>query len=414
MRLLVATSDVPWPLCYGGRLHAFELCKRLARRHTLRVISERGGPGPETGFPFECIAAGQPDGGLCPANAPHPTAGGRVERFFGIDPAFGAELTAEVERWRPDVVVGMGYRLLAPLAGLREVPTVCDLGDDEALHRLLELWRGRLSDKWTDLKTLVATLLYQRRCIRRVSAVTVLSEADQRFCRWHTGHPRIECIPHGVDCDHYAPGASPEEPERIIFWGGLTFGPNVSAILHFAERVWPAVIRRRPGLRWSIVGWGWSPPLDRLRGVPGIEFVGRVDDIRPHVRSAAVAVVPMVSGAGIKNKILEAWAMARPVLCTPRALGTLPGVHGENVWLAQSPRKLAEGLLALLDDPSLRRRLGDAARRTAVNRCSWERAAGRLERLCTMLALRGAGASRPPRGCRPPIKREEALAHAAS
>jgi polysaccharide biosynthesis protein PslH len=111
-----------------------------------------------------------------------------------------------------------------------------------------------------------------------------------------------------------------------------------------------------------------------------------VDDIRPHVRGAAVAVVPMISGAGIKNKIMEAWAMGKAVLCTPRALGDLPGTPGQDVWVARSPRSLARGLLTLLEDADLRRRMGQAARATALRHCSWDRAAGALEQLCAGLA----------------------------
>ena len=98
----------------------------------------------------------------------------------------------------------------------------------------------------------------------------------------------------------------------------------------------------------------------------------------------------MVSGAGIKNKIMEGWAMGKPVLCTSKALGSLPGVHQDNVWLARSPRALADGAVRLLEDRSLRERIGRSARHTAMSQCSWDQAAVQLERLCMDLMTRRA------------------------
>jgi glycosyltransferase involved in cell wall biosynthesis len=373
-------------LCYGGRLHCYELCRRLAERHELLLVAERECEVPEPPLPFIYQVARQRRLLTAPVPFTNIPPLSRVEQYFGIDPVFTQQIVSFVARWRPDVVIGMNYQSLAYLARMTGVPTICDLQDDETLHRFRELLHGRATSKWQDLKSLAAIWLYQRRLIPRVTAVTVLSDTDARFCRWHTRHPRVECIPHGVDCDHYQPVAGNENDDRIIFWGSLSFGPNISAILFFAEKVWPLVLWARPQARWSIIGRGDSPLLAPVRKLPGVDFLGYVEDIRPHAAQSAVAVVPMVSGAGIKNKIMEAWAMAMPVVCTPLALGDLPGRPRENVWAAQSPRGLAEGVLALMADRQLRRNMGSAARQTALKYCSWDRAAQAFEALCLDVA----------------------------
>ncbi|MEP0842929.1 MAG: glycosyltransferase [Phycisphaerae bacterium] len=419
MRILVIGNEPPWPLCYGGRLHGYELCRRLARAHELLLVAERSCEvdDPPLPFPYQvgcasAITAGRDPDGESPPDPPL----SRVERFFGIDPDFTREVVRFAGQWRPDVVIGMNYRSLAYLSRIRGVPTICDLLDDETLHRLRELLGGRATSKWADLKCLLAAWAYQRRLIPKVTAVTVLSEIDARFCRRHTRHRRVECIPHGVDCDHYRPMAVPEDENRVIFWGSLTFGPNIAAILMFAEKVWPLVLKARPQARWTIIGRGDSPLLTPVRRMKGVDYLGYVDDLRPHAAGAAVAVVPMVSGAGIKNKIMEAWALARPVLCTPTALGDLPGVHGHNVWLARRPRELADGLLTLLADRELRRRLGWAGRQTALRHCSWDRAAEAFERLCRDVAggsPEDARANRPVERLAAEHRPQEAI-HAAT
>lgn len=414
MKILVIRNEPPWPLCYGGRLHAYELCRRLAERHELLLVAERECGVPEPPLPFACRVARQ--GRLLNETTTRPEIPplGRVEHYFGIDPVFTREVVAFARHYRPDVVIGMNYQSLAYLSRITGVPTICDLQDDETLHRVRELFHGRATSKWQDLKSLAAIWLFQRRLIPRVTAVTVLSQIDARFCRAHTHHPRIECIPHGVDCDHYQPVQKDEPDDRIIFWGSLTFGPNISAILFFAERVWPRVLHQRPQARWSIIGRGDSPLLAPVRKLPGVDFLGFVEDLRPHVAQASVAIVPMVSGAGIKNKIMEAWALAMPLVCTPRALGDLPGVHGRNVWIAKSARAFADGVLTLMANRSLRRQMGAAGRQTALSHCSWDRAAQSLEALCLNLAAAGA---QPPevRVSTPPLIHPEVqVLHAGS
>ena len=397
---MVLRNEPSWPLCYGGRLHTYELCRRLARDHQVLLVAEHPGDTEVPPLPFECRVARdhrlfddeQDDAEVVRLS--------RTERFFGIDASYVRDVNRLAHEWRADVVVGMSYQSMSCLSRIRDIPTIADLQDDEVLHLLRECLHGRTTSRWMNIKGLLCTLAYQRAQLSTITAATMLSEADRRFCGWYSRHPRIECIPHGVDCERYAPMDEPVDENLISFWGGLTFDPNINAILFFADQVWPLVRRHRPNVRWSIIGWGDSPHLARIRQMPGIEFRGFVEDLRPEIARSAVAIVPMLTGTGIKNKIMEAWAMGKPVLCTRRALGELPGRHGENVWLADSPRDLAHGLIELLDMPALRQKIGRSARATAVEHCSWDKAARQLEQLCTDLVE--VRAARPSR-CEPDV-----------
>ncbi len=395
MKILVIRNQIPWPLHHGGRLHCFELCRRLAQRHELTLIAQKRDSTDEVTLPFHCVMAG--DDRLL--DDPTDLNGDkfiadRWEQYFGISMAFTRDIVRLARQWHPDIVIGMNFQSLAYLAKLPEFPTVYDPLDDEVLFQILETLHGRTKSRWSDLKGLFATLAFVRGRIRRVDAVSVVSHRDEQFCRLYSRHPHIETIENGVDSEYYAPVHEPTDEQRIVFWGNLDFAPNISAIEFFADRVWPKVRQQRPGLRWVILGGGSSPRLERIRSTPGIEWMGFVEDIRPHVAKSSVVVIPMQTGAGIKNKLMEAWAMGKPVLCTPRALGDLPGVHGENVWLAKSPSQLSDGLLRLLEDQELRARLGMVGRKTAVEHCSWDRAARRLENLCHQVIIRRQNANR--------------------
>ncbi|MCG3137300.1 MAG: hypothetical protein HJJLKODD_01143 [Phycisphaerae bacterium] len=396
MKILVIRNEPPWPLHYGGRLHGYELCRRLAEHHQLLMVAQHPAEGSEGQLNYECRVARND---RLRDDTTDPAAEGfvadRWERYFGCSMWFARDVARVVQSWSPDVVLGMNYQSLSCLSRLVGVPTICDLVDDEVLHNWLELWSGKQLSRWQSLKGLLAAWRYENRHLHRVQRVVVTSQRDRRCCQRVTGHPQIDVVTNGVDCDYYQPGHTPVDERRIIFWGSLSFGPNISALLYFGNKVWPVIKRQIPDLCWTIIGRGEAPQLEAVRSWPDVELLGFVEDIRPWVATATVAIVPMISGAGVKNKVLEAWAMGKAVLCTPRAIGDLPGVHGENVWVGRNPAELTAGLMRLLSDTALRLRLGTNARQTAVECCSWEASARQLERICMEAVGESRGDAQP-------------------
>jgi glycosyltransferase involved in cell wall biosynthesis len=116
----------------------------------------------------------------------------------------------------------------------------------------------------------------------------------------------------------------------------------------------------------------------RLAGLPGVEVVGQVPDVRPHLGAAAVAVIPLRIARGVQNKVLEALAMGKPVVASPEALAGLLAKPGLHLLQASSPAEWVEAIGGLLDDPSLRRKLGAAGRCHVEDEHRWDRCLGRL------------------------------------
>jgi glycosyltransferase involved in cell wall biosynthesis len=106
-----------------------------------------------------------------------------------------------------------------------------------------------------------------------------------------------------------------------------------------------------------------------------------VDDVRPYLGRSAVFVCPMRLGAGIKNKILQAWAMARAVVATPVACGGLRAVDGENLLVAASDEQFAASVVQLLNDPAKRESLGSKGRDTVLGYYTWERQSDEFDRV---------------------------------
>ena len=114
-------------------------------------------------------------------------------------------------------------------------------------------------------------------------------------------------MPNGVDADYFAPSGESVEPASVAFHGHMSFPPNVEAATWFLAKVWPAIKIRRPTARFLVVG---AHPAEQIlsagaRAIRTSIITGLVPDIRPHLHVPALLAVPMQSGAGIKNKVLE-------------------------------------------------------------------------------------------------------------
>jgi glycosyltransferase involved in cell wall biosynthesis len=124
--------------------------------------------------------------------------------------------------------------------------------------------------------------------------------------------------------------------------------------------------------------------VQRLGEQPGIEVVGQVPDVRPHVARSAVAVVPLRIARGVQNKVLEALAMGKATVASPQALAGVPATPGTHLLRAATPGEWVESVQQLLDNDNLRRRLGAEGRRYVETYHCWERC---LEPMGELLAL---------------------------
>ena len=198
-------------------------------------------------------------------------------------------------------------------------------------------------------------------------------------------------VPNAVDPDFF----HPRTPVRttggagLLFVGLLHYRPNVDAVRHFVEQVLPEVQRRRPDALLTVVGAGPPSELDWLRR-RGVLATGLVPDVREHLDRASCVVVPVRFGGGTRLKVLEALAMARPLVSTTLGAEGIDVRNGEHLLLADDDDHFAGSVCAVLDDPELGRRLGRAGRARVVEFYSW-RAAGEQ-----LAALHNAVVSAPP------------------
>ncbi|HHI75824.1 MAG TPA: glycosyltransferase, partial [Gammaproteobacteria bacterium] len=157
----------------------------------------------------------------------------------------------------------------------------------------------------------------------------------------------------------------------LVFTGAMDYWPNVDAVCWFVEEVMPRLRVRVEGLRFCIVGARPDERVRRLERHPDVLVTGRVPDVRPYLAHALAAVAPMRVARGVQNKVLEAMAMARPVLVSPQGLDGIEAAVGEEVLLGETPDAFAGHVLALLAGEHAR--MGAAARRRVLQDFNWDR-----------------------------------------
>src|SRR5262249_48038034 len=147
------------------------------------------------------------------------------------------------------------------------------------------------------------------------------------------------------------------------FVGALDYRPNVDAACWFCSEVWPEIHRRQPNAKLRLVGRRPIAEVCRLSRVAGVEVVGQVPDVRPYLAEAAVVVAPLRIARGVQNKVLEALAMAKPVVASPQALAGLEHKTDLPALQATLTHEWVASLITLLENDGQRRELGAAGRR---------------------------------------------------
>ncbi len=190
-----------------------------------------------------------------------------------------------------------------------------------------------------------------------------VSDVDARAYTRFFPSRTVAVVPNGVDIDYFAPSQTAPEPDLIVFEGNMNFPPNIDTAIRLVQDVLPRVQRSVPAARICLVGRDPASEVVALASAR-VEVTGTVDDVRPYLARAAVFACPMRLGSGIKNKILQAWAMARPVVATPESLGGLAASDGVNLLVRSSPEAFAGAIVQLLNDDRLSSELGQNGRET--------------------------------------------------
>ena len=212
---------------------------------------------------------------------------------------------------------------------------------------------------------------YERTMSPRFDINILMSTADQRLFNDRVPNVRSAVVPNGTDTDYFESATEPDA-NALIYTGGMNMFANRDAITYFVDQVWPLIVARMPKTRFLAVGQDPPPELLAYAARDArIVVTGKVPDIRPYVKQAAVYVVPLRVGGGTRLKVLDAMASGKAIVSTTVGCEGLDVTPGEQLIVEDDPRRFAAAVIELLGDSARRAALGNAARTLAEQRYAW-------------------------------------------
>jgi len=421
MKLLFLAHRIPYPPNKGDKIRAFnELTALLARGHEVHLLAFADDP---RDLHYQAELAR-----LCASAAVVPLNRQRAKlralgKLFSRAPLSLGYFSARSMRRHvrrklaevdPDAILVYSSTMAQYVPGKFAGRTVVDLVDvdsekwrDYARHlRPPASWLYQI--EWRRLRR------YEHRIATRSAYTLVTTQREAALLEdldEFTRRARLRIITNGVDLEHYRPEDLPASftPDqipvgerrflaqtatpRLVFTGAMDYYANVEGVRYFVEEVFPLVREREPRTELLIVGSNPTAEVRQLGERAGVTVTGFVADIRPYLAAATACVVPLRIARGIQNKVLEAMAAGRAVVATPEVAAGLCVVDGEHLLVARAPQEMAEAVLQVIEDESLRTHLGAQARRFVEEEHDW---APLLKRFTDLIESVGSRSASPP------------------
>ncbi|MFW2404810.1 MAG: TIGR03087 family PEP-CTERM/XrtA system glycosyltransferase [Gammaproteobacteria bacterium] len=388
MNVLFVCHRLPFPPKRGGKIRPFNIIRHLHEQgHQVTVASLarsaeelREGQGLADHCTRTMIETVSSTAAWARMLLRLPT---RVPSSMGYfySPRLAARIRAAEREQKFDLVIVHCSSVAGYVADLRGPAKLFDLGDIDSQKWLIYSRRRRFplaAGYWLEGVKLERE---EQRLARQFDLCTCTTRAElQTFDDFDTGVDS-GWFPNGVDTDYFSPGSGEYDSNLVCFVGRMDYFPNQEAMFRFCREVWPDVRRARPEARLRIVGASPSPGVQKLAELPGVEVTGSVDDVRPHVREAALTVAPLSIARGTQNKILESMAMGVPVLASAEAAPGVDAVPDEHLLVADDPAQYRDGILRLLSDGAERQRFADAGRARVVSNHDWRASMRKLDGL---------------------------------
>ena len=389
VNILYLCHRIPFPPDKGDKIRSYHQIDYLARRHRLHVVTfvdsaedERHVPALRERCASLAVAKRGKVGTVAGALLALLTGEPFSVRCFRSGSLRGA-VDRLMRKERFDVILVFSSAMAQYAAEWKDLRRLVDFVDvdSEKWRAYADLTRGPMAKVYR----LEANRLgrYDLAIASEFDRSIFVSQAEADLFRRLGAEGPIDVIPMGVDLEYFRPAARPPRegsaPE-IVFVGMMSYFPNIDAVSYFAREIFPLIRKDIPEARFTIVGRSPSARVRVLAGA-GVRVTGAVDDVRPFLAAASVAVAPFRVSRGMQSKVLEAMASGLPIVGSSLAFQGIPAREGDGVEAADAPEGFAEAVVRLLRDPALRGLRGESARRYVERHHRWEDRGATLEAL---------------------------------
>ncbi|MBQ9417103.1 MAG: glycosyltransferase [Bacteroidales bacterium] len=292
-----------------------------------------------------------------------------VKRY--VSQAFGQKLK-EILQNEPFDVVHIESLFLLPYIPLirhfSDAPVVLRAHNVE--HLIWQRMAAHTSNRWRRgllKQDALALRAYELEHINDCDGVACITREDADFFRSHGCRRPIEVVPIGVEVND---SPSKKVDNRTLYHiGAMDWKPNQEAVDWLLKEVWPTIHRAVPQAKLHLAGR--KMPAEMMqKDAEGVEMHGEVADAKEFIADKHINIVPLLSGSGMRVKIIEAMAMGKTVISTSIGAQGIDYVHGENILIANTPDEFASCVRRCIEDTQYSRHIGEAAQRLVRDRYS--------------------------------------------
>ncbi len=381
MDVLFVAHRLPFPPDRGDRIRGYHLIRHLAERARVHLVAFADNAGEAVVAPeFRELLASCSVVVRRKSRARAAAEALAVDKPLSLTAFADLRIGAAIERVGPVDAAYIFSGQMAQYLPLATARTVMDFVDLDSAKFADYAAEARGPMRWVYAREARLLDAFERAVAARVDASLFVSAAEAALL------PGAQVLENGIDAVHFDPARVRPVAERgplIVFTGQMDYPPNIEAVRWFARDVLPTVRAMHPQARFAIVG---RAPTAAVRALAGeaVIVTGEVDDVRPWLAAAAVVVAPLRIARGVQNKVLEAMAMARPVVATPAAAEGID--HAGTIHVADGAAAFAACVSALLVHPNA----APAARVQVLARYAWPARLATLDPLLGLPARRAA------------------------
>jgi sugar transferase (PEP-CTERM/EpsH1 system associated) len=378
-RLLYLVHRLPYPPNKGDKVRSYHLLKHLAQRHEVFLGTFIDDPADEAYLDtVRGYCAGMHVARLSPRLAKLRSLKGLLDGEALSLPYYrDAGLREWVESVQGlDAAVVFSSVMADYLPG--DLPALVDFVDMDSAKWTQYAGTHRWPLSWLYRREGERLFAFERAVAQQARHSFFVTEAERELFLMAAPEcaARVDAMCNGVDAEFFAPDAALASPYPageipVVFTGAMDYWPNIDAAVWFAGDILPRLRQRNPSIRFYVVGRSPDPAVLALAG-DAVVVTGTVDDVRPYLAHATVVVAPLRIARGIQNKVLEAMAMARPVVASTACAGPIAASLGEELLAAESAADYMDRIEELLADPAHADNIGMAARNRVLASYSWD------------------------------------------
>jgi len=197
--------------------------------------------------------------------------------------------------------------------------------------------------------------------LNRYDAILPITGRDEMYLKKLGCKLPSHVVPMGINADELLPDHNKLNFPSVFHIGALDWMPNQEGLLWFFENVWGKILKKHPGLQFFLAGRN-APDHFKELPFPNIIYLGEVDDAYDFIRSKAVMIVPILSGSGMRIKIIEGMALGKAIVTTTIGTEGIATTHGKDILIADDPDGFASGVCRLVEDRNFCLEIGENAR----------------------------------------------------